>query len=86
MRAVMRILVVMAMPGLMFVSIGHAELHATCQHSEYSAGLLNLLNAWPECPAWPEWQVVMWTAAAALLATAVFGVTSARRPGPRATR
>jgi hypothetical protein len=82
----MRVLVVAAMPGLMFASLGRVELHETCQHSYYSSGLLGLLNVWPECPAWPEWQVVMWAVAAALLATAVFAIRSASRPGPQATR
>jgi hypothetical protein len=85
-RTLMRVLVVAAMPGLMFAAMGHVELHEACENQPYSSGLLSLLNVFPPCPAWPEWQVVMWVVAVGLLAAAVFGIRSARRPGLRATR
>jgi hypothetical protein len=86
MHTLMRVLVVATMPGLMFAAMGHVELHEACEPQHYSSGLLSLIDVLPPCPAWPDWSTIFWLVAAGLLAAAVFGVRSARRPGLQATR
>jgi hypothetical protein len=82
----MRVLVVLAMPGLMVASLAHATVLEACSHPEYASGPLTVpaLDL-PDCPAWPGWPVIMWLIASAALAALVFGIRSAQRPDHQAT-